>query len=199
MLSNQMCVPLGRAQRAFARFVGLSLTLALPGFMNCSAQAQQATGPSSLPTINVQATSAANDVANPLPANAYQAPYQPPPADLGPLGLQKVADTPQSVTIVPESLIENAEAQTANDFCAICHRSRFAISKVSKCRAPNRAVSKVRSFRTSVLMDSIISARRRSPAKTSPASKFLTASPGALYGPEIPFGRLQLSLEASDR
>ncbi len=112
MLSDVMRAPGERTRRTFARYVRLGLISAFLGLVNYSVHAQQATAPSTLPTINVEGGAAGG---TPLPADAYKAPYQPPPADLGPLGKKSVAETPQSVTILPESLIENAEAQTVND------------------------------------------------------------------------------------
>jgi iron complex outermembrane receptor protein len=95
------CIPLA---------AGISIPLSVLATMG-PAQAQQAqsSGPVALPAVDVQGAG------TPAPLNAAMAPYQPPPADLGPLGQKQVLDTPQSINIIPQALIENQQAQTVND------------------------------------------------------------------------------------
>ncbi len=188
MLLNRMRAPRGRVQRAFAHFVDFSLISALLGFVNCSAHAQQATAPSALPTINIQGAQTPN-VANPIPADAYRAPYQPPPADLGPLGSkQSVADTPQSVTIVPESLIENAEAQSVNDCLRylpsveVRDQQGLEVSRPQSRGFEGSIVQNVRLDGLNYIGTSAID------CENLRGVEVLNGLAGALYGPESPSG-----------
>jgi iron complex outermembrane recepter protein len=162
--------------------------LVLPVFSAGTALAQQApasTASSALPTINVQGTS---DTGSYLPTDAYQAPYQAPPADLGPLGKKKIADTPLSVDIVPESLIENQQAQTVNDILRylpsveVRDQQGLEVSRPQSRGFMGSIVQNVRLDGLNYIGTSAIAGENLA------GIEVLNGLAGALYGPESPSG-----------
>ncbi len=144
--------------------------------------AQQAESPAQLPTVVVQGTSTS------AATNAAQAPYQPPKADLGPLGKQKVQDVPQSVTIVPEALIENQQAQTLNDVLRYLPSVEVRDQQGLEVSRPQS-----RGFQGSVVQNTRLDGLNiigttAIPAENLAGVQVLNGLAGSLYGPETPAG-----------
>ncbi|WP_210208122.1 TonB-dependent receptor [Methylovirgula ligni] len=146
-------------------------------------QAQTSSSPSALPTINVEGANKTT-----APTDAYQAPYQPPPADLGPLGTQDIANAPQSVDIVPESLIDNQQAETVNDILRylpsveVRDQQGLEVSRPQSRGFMGSIVQNVRLDGLNYIGTSAIAGENLS------GIEVLNGLAGALYGPESPSG-----------
>jgi iron complex outermembrane recepter protein len=155
------------------------------------AHAQQAGSPVQLPAVNVQGTGNPNSGL----LNAALAPYQAPLADLGPLGKQQLLDVPQSITIIPESLIDNQQAKTVNDTLRylpsveIRDQQGLEVSRPQSRGFQGSIVQNTRLDGLNLIGTSAI------PAENLSGIQVLNGLGGALFGPETPAGVFDYTLK----
>jgi iron complex outermembrane receptor protein len=146
------------------------------------AHAQQTNEPTQLlPEITVTA---------PATPAAYgtKAQYNTSSANLGPLGEQSILNTPTSVTVVPEDLIVNQQAQTVNDTLRylpsveIRDQQGFEVSRPQSRGFQGSIVQNTRLDGLNIVGTTAIAADNLSTVQV------LNGLAGSLYGPETPAG-----------
>lgn len=152
-----------------------------------AAQVQDATGVTrdskplvkTLGTVRVNGTTA---------GYATAAQYHTDNANLGPLGMRAIKDTPWSVTIVPEDLIVNQQAKTVNDVLRslpsvqIRDQQGLEVSRPQSRGFQGTVVQNTRLDGLSVIGTTAI------PAGNLAGIQVLNGMAGSLYGPETPAG-----------
>jgi iron complex outermembrane receptor protein len=160
----------------------LATALSFPPALAVPVSAQEATS-SALPTVDVEGTRSDSSL-----ANAARAPYQPPAANLGPLGNKPVLDTPQSVDFVPDTLILNQQVKTVNDTLRFLPSVEIRDQQGMEVSRPQS-----RGFLSSIVANTRLDGLNvigttAIPAENLAGIQVLNGLAGALYGPESPSG-----------
>ncbi len=128
-------------------------------------------------------------------AYAADAAYAGKDADLGPLGDRPVADTPASITIVPEALIVNNQARTVNDILRYLPSVEVRDQQGFEVSRPQS-----RGFQGSIVQDTRLDGLNivgttAIPAENLASVQVLNGLTGALYGPQSPAGVFDYQLK----
>lgn len=121
-------------------------------------------------------------------AYASTAEYNTKKADLGPLGVRSIKDTPFSVTVVPEALIVNQQAKTVNDVLrnlpsvGIRDQQGLEVSRPASRGFVGTVTQNTRLDGLSIIGTTAI------PAENLSGIQVLNGLAGSLYGPETPAG-----------
>lgn len=121
-------------------------------------------------------------------AYASAADYNTKDANLGPLGVHPIKDTPFSVTVVPEALIVNQQAKTVNDVLrnlpsvGIRDQQGLEVSRPASRGFVGTVTQNTRLDGLSVIGTTAI------PAENLGGIQVLNGMAGSLYGPETPAG-----------
>ena len=116
-------------------------------------------------------------------------------ADLGPLGDKPIADTPASVTVVPEDLIVNNQARTVNDTLRylpsveVRDQQGFEVSRPQSRGFQGGIVQDTRLDGLNIVGTTAI------PAENLAGIQVLNGLTGALYGPQSPAGVFDYELK----
>jgi iron complex outermembrane receptor protein len=119
---------------------------------------------------------------------ATQPDYNADSVSLGPLGNKKLLDTPFSMTVVPQDLIENVQAQTVNDTLRylpsveIRDQQGFEVSRPQSRGFQGTIVQNTRLDGLSIIGTTAI------PAENLSGIQVLNGLAGSLYGPATPAG-----------
>ena len=122
-------------------------------------------------------------------ASPYLAPsYAAPQADVGPLGVKPVLDTPMSITTVPEDLIANMQARTVNDVLRYLPSVTIRNQQGYEVSRPQS-----RGFQGSIVQDTRmdglnIVGTTANAAEGLNGIEVINGSTGSLYGPQPPSG-----------
>ncbi|MDH7637770.1 TonB-dependent receptor [Sphingomonas oryzagri] len=116
-------------------------------------------------------------------------------ADLGPLGRRPIADTPASVTVVPEDLIVNNQARTVNDTLRCLPSVEVRDQQGFEVSRPQS-----RGFQGSIVQDTRLDGLNvvgttAIPAENLAGIQVLNGLSGALYGPQSPAGVFNYELK----
>ena len=116
-------------------------------------------------------------------------------ADLGPLGDKPIADTPASVTVVPEDLIVNNQARTVNDTLRYLPSVEVRDQQGFEVSRPQS-----RGFQGSIVQDTRLDGLNivgttAIPAENLAGIQVLNGLTGALYGPQSPAGVFDYELK----
>jgi iron complex outermembrane receptor protein len=116
-------------------------------------------------------------------------------ADLGPLGDRPIADTPASVTVVPEDLIVNNQARTVNDTLRYLPSVEVRDQQGFEVSRPQS-----RGFQGSIVQDTRLDGLNvvgttAIPAENLAGIQVLNGLSGALYGPQSPAGVFNYELK----
>lgn len=128
-------------------------------------------------------------------AYAAQPDYAVKDADLGPLGDKPIADTPASVTVVPEDLIVNNQARTVNDTLRYLPSVEVRDQQGFEISRPQS-----RGFQGSIVQDTRLDGLNivgttAIPAENLAGIQVLNGLSGALYGPQSPAGVFDYELK----
>ena len=121
-------------------------------------------------------------------AYAAQAQYAITTAPLGPLGLQTVLDSPQSITVVPEDLIVDQQTRNVNDTLRflpsveIRDQQGFEVSRPQSRGFQSSIVENTRLDGLNIIGTTAV------PAENLAGIEVLNGPSGALFGPETPAG-----------
>jgi iron complex outermembrane receptor protein len=144
------------------------------------AQDQQRQAPSStrLPEVTVYGQG----------ANAAQAQYNTQNADIGALGSQPILNTPTSVTVVPEQLIVNTQAETVNDTLRYLPSVEIRDQQGLEVSRPQS-----RGFQGTIVQNTRLDGLNTIgttaiPSENLSGIEVLNGLAGSLYGPETPAG-----------
>jgi iron complex outermembrane recepter protein len=143
--------------------------------------AQQAGGSTTVSGVTVAGQSQAT-------AYATQAEYAVTTAPLGPLGMQSILDTPQSITVVPEDLIVNQQTRNVNDTLRflpsveIRDQQGFEVSRPQSRGFQSSIVENTRLDGLNIIGTTAI------PTENLAGIEVLNGPSGALFGPETPAG-----------
>ena len=167
------------------RNLGLVSSIAIAWSVSGAAQAQVATPPIDTGAIVVTADK----------AYAAQPVYTAKAADLGPLGDRPIADTPASVTVVPEDLIVNNQARTVNDTLRYLPSVEVRDQQGFEVSRPQS-----RGFQGSIVQDTRLDGLNivgttAIPAENLADIQVLNGLSGALYGPQSPAGVFDYQLK----
>lgn len=119
---------------------------------------------------------------------AAQARYDVQNADMGPLGNRPILNTPMSVSIVPDELIDNAQAQTVNDTLRylpsveVRDQQGLEVSRPQSRGFQGTIVQNTRLDGLNIIGTTAIASEDLS------GIEVLNGMAGALYGPETPAG-----------
>lgn len=116
-------------------------------------------------------------------------------ADLGPLGDRPIAETPASVTVVPEDLIVNNQARTVNDTLRYLPSVEVRDQQGFEVSRPQS-----RGFQSSIVQDTRLDGLNvigttAIPAENLAGIQVLNGLTGALYGPQSPAGVFDYELK----
>lgn len=116
-------------------------------------------------------------------------------ADLGPLGEKAIADTPASVTVVPEDLIVNTQARTVNDTLRYLPSVEVRDQQGFEVSRPQS-----RGFQSSIVQDTRLDGLNiigttAIPTENLAGIQVLNGLTGALYGPQSPAGVFDYKLK----
>ncbi len=126
---------------------------------------------------------------------AAQPVYSATDADLGPLGRRPIADTPASITTVPEDLIVNSQARTVNDTLRylpsveVRDQQGFEVSRPQSRGFQGSIVQDTRLDGLNIVGTTAIAAENLG------GIQVLNGLAGALYGPQSPAGVFDYELK----
>jgi iron complex outermembrane recepter protein len=176
---------MSRSTRIATLLAAVSLAALTAGI----ARAQQANSSVQLPEVDVSApNSGGTTPANNTGAFAVTPTYNTPTANLGPLGTQSILNTPTSVTVVPEELIDNQQVHTVNDVLhflpsvEIRDQQGFEVSRPQSRGFQGSIVQNTRLDGLNVIGTTAV------PAENLAGIQVLNGLAGSLYGPETPAG-----------
>ena len=167
------------------RFVACTAATAFAASISAGASAQIVGSQSSTGEIVVTAEK----------GYAAQPDYAVKNADLGPLGDKPIADTPASVTVVPEDLIVNNQARTVNDTLRYLPSVEVRDQQGFEVSRPQS-----RGFQGSIVQDTRLDGLNivgttAIPAENLAGIQVLNGLSGALYGPQSPAGVFDYELK----
>lgn len=121
-------------------------------------------------------------------AYAAAADYAATTADLGPLGVRSIQDTPQSISVVPEDLMVNQQARTVNDTLRYLPSVEVRDQQGLEVSRPQS-----RGFQGSIVQNTRLDGLNiigttAIPAENLSGIQVLNGMAGSLYGPESPAG-----------
>lgn len=161
----------------------------VPALWVSTAQAQtDEAGDKALPTLVVTAKAI-------TPGYGVTADFSREQADIGPLGQRNLLDTPLSVSVVPEDLMVNFQAQTVNDTLRYLPSVEIRDQQGLEVSRPQS-----RGFQSSIAQNTRLDGLNiigttAIPAENLSGIQVLNGMAGSLYGPESPAGVFNYTLK----